>query len=112
MAYVKLKPVYGYGWGEGGVTIDTPTPFSVQIQKLEMATNRRDYLKLLGKVDDVSHRYAGKWAYVTLRTFGDPPSYNVKIYEAVPAGIHEAWREPVSAPTVATGFAEIERSIG
>jgi hypothetical protein len=112
MPYVELKPVYGYGWEEGGETIDTPPPFTVQVQKLEMARNTRDYSNLLGKVDDASHRYAGKWAYLNLRTFGELPTYNVKIYETVTAGIQEAWREPASAPTIATGFAEIERPIG
>jgi hypothetical protein len=112
MTYVELKPVYGYGWEEAGATIDTPPPFSVQIQKFEMTNDRRNYSKILGKVDDAFHRYGGKWAYLNVRSLGDAPSYNVKIYEAVPAGIEEAWREPISAPTVATGFAEIERSIG
>lgn len=100
MKMLQIRPVYGFGWRENGVSIDTPAPFTLSVEK-EEGTLGGEHSQILGKILG-PHKFAGKCARLEIRGYLPPPQYNVQIYD-----------EPLSPPqtfasiATATGFAEV-----
>lgn len=109
MKTIRLKPIYGYGWSEGDTSIDVPKPFNVRIHNYELTDDKKHYLKILGRIKSLWHRYNGKWVLLSVRALDRPHTYNARVYDDFPADSHKSVDESASATALASGFVELQR---
>jgi len=106
MNTIHVKPDYGFGWQQDGGTIDTPLPFTLLVEMNENVIGEQNS-RIFGTILEKSHRYAGKKALLSIRTRGQPPTYNVMIYEKSSDVPPADLLEKISLPILATGYAVI-----
>jgi len=102
MTKVKIVPVYGWGWSEGDSTIDTPSPFYIEIIKSDQ--DKGKYRALFGAVVTQESRFANHSVVLIFRNFS---TYDVLVYNNISEhDIPDSWY-PESVIPLAIGFAEI-----
>lgn len=81
---LRIKPEYGFGWFRTGETqsLDVPPEFDFEATVVECGT---PFKTALGLVSEPGHLLTGLWVFLSLRTTGSEPTYNLRAYRERPS---------------------------